>query len=441
MGFRSADAFVVNDDPGQLFLLERLVSKAGLHPRPFLTAEEALQAMDPASPPALVITDLSMPGMDGWQFCRCLHSAEYRAFNSVPIMVIFATFAWDETRRMARDLGAEAFFPYPLDSTVFLEWINAMMTVDSEPELALDWVRKGAAACVRKPFEPKYLLEICSRLRREQTLLLAQGFLDKQSSEVRQREEDHRRLFETMVQGVVYQDAEGTIRSANPAAGNILGYPLSQLLGKTSGDPCWKSIYEDGTPMPYEDHPSMGALRSGENVGPSIMGVYHPIHDSHRWLQITAIPLKDSWQETCSSVYVIYDDITGKKQSESKIRAQFAEMKKSLPVPWKQSGQGPEPEAQAEETTGREPDREKRGALMEELKRLLPLHNLAVIDRAGELNRLVPATPAIREFQREVKNRGNLQKNVFFYSGFRLLHSDFLFFGLFGPSSDTTVLQ
>ena len=37
------------------------------------------------------------------------------------------------------------------------------------------------------------------------------------------REEKYRTLFETMVQGVVYQDAEGRIISANPAAEEILG--------------------------------------------------------------------------------------------------------------------------------------------------------------------------------------------------------------------------
>jgi PAS domain S-box-containing protein len=36
-------------------------------------------------------------------------------------------------------------------------------------------------------------------------------------------EEKYRTLFETMAQGVVYQDADGRIISANPAAERILG--------------------------------------------------------------------------------------------------------------------------------------------------------------------------------------------------------------------------
>ena len=59
-------------------------------------------------------------------------------------------------------------------------------------------------------------------------------------------EERHRRLFETMDQGVAYQSADGVIISANPAAEKILGLTLDEMRGKTSMDPAWKAIREDG---------------------------------------------------------------------------------------------------------------------------------------------------------------------------------------------------
>ncbi|PLX05328.1 MAG: hypothetical protein C0594_07830, partial [Marinilabiliales bacterium] len=47
-------------------------------------------------------------------------------------------------------------------------------------------------------------------------------------------EEKYRRFFETLTQGVVYQDGNGKIISANKAAEDILGMTLEQMLGITS---------------------------------------------------------------------------------------------------------------------------------------------------------------------------------------------------------------
>ena len=55
-------------------------------------------------------------------------------------------------------------------------------------------------------------------------------------------EERYRRLFHTMAEGVVYQNAAGGIISANPAAERILGLSVDQMDGRTSADPCWKAI-------------------------------------------------------------------------------------------------------------------------------------------------------------------------------------------------------
>ena len=49
---------------------------------------------------------------------------------------------------------------------------------------------------------------------------------------LRNSEERYRTLFETVAQGVVYQDAQGRITSANPAAQRILGRTPQKRLGE-----------------------------------------------------------------------------------------------------------------------------------------------------------------------------------------------------------------
>ncbi len=60
------------------------------------------------------------------------------------------------------------------------------------------------------------------------------------SRELEESERKYRNLFETMAQGVVYQDRDGKIISANPAAERILGLTSEQMSGIDSMDPAGK---------------------------------------------------------------------------------------------------------------------------------------------------------------------------------------------------------
>ncbi|GEM_PF-1789372 len=137
---------------------------------------------------------------------------------------------------------------------------------------------------------------------------------------LRKSEEKYRRLFETMAQGVVYQDADGTIVSANPAAEKILGLTLDQMLGKTSMDLRWKMIREDGSEVPGSEHPSIIALRTGKKIGPMTRGVFRPESDKYVWLNITAIPLFEPGEEEPFQVYATFEDITEKRHAEEALK-------------------------------------------------------------------------------------------------------------------------
>lgn len=153
----------------------------------------------------------------------------------------------------------------------------------------------------------------------------------KAEEALRASEEKHRRLFETMAQGVVYHAADGIIISANPAAERILGISFDQMQGKTSLDPRWQMIKEDGTEVPGTDHPSMIALRTGQTVGPVIRGVFHPDKNDHIWLTITAIPLFQPGETKPFQVYATFEDITERKHSEAereKLQAQLTQAQK-----------------------------------------------------------------------------------------------------------------
>lgn len=137
---------------------------------------------------------------------------------------------------------------------------------------------------------------------------------------LRQSEERHRTLFESMLQGVVYQDAAtGGIIAANPSAERILGLSVDQMMGRSSVDPRWKSVHEDGSDWPGDTHPSMTSIRTGEAVTDAIMGVFHPLTNSHHWISIDAVPLFKPGADRPFQVYSTFTDITEQKRAEREI--------------------------------------------------------------------------------------------------------------------------
>jgi two-component system CheB/CheR fusion protein len=128
--------------------------------------------------------------------------------------------------------------------------------------------------------------------------------------EIDDQERKYRALFETMAQGVVYQDREGRIISANPAAERILGLTRDQLCGLTSLDPRWRAVREDGSDLPGEEHPAMVALQTGKPVWGYVMGVHSPSFSDTRWILVSATPQFEDGEERPSEVYTTFEDIT-----------------------------------------------------------------------------------------------------------------------------------
>ncbi|MBN1161342.1 MAG: PAS domain S-box protein, partial [Dehalococcoidales bacterium] len=139
---------------------------------------------------------------------------------------------------------------------------------------------------------------------------------EKATLALEESEARFRALFETMAQGVVYQEADGKIISANPAAEHILGLSIDQILGRTSVDPRWKSIHEDGSDFPGEEHPSMVALRTGKAVENVVMGVFNPVTNEYRWILVNAIPEFKEGETTPCRAYTTFTDITEQKKAE-----------------------------------------------------------------------------------------------------------------------------
>jgi PAS domain S-box-containing protein len=133
-------------------------------------------------------------------------------------------------------------------------------------------------------------------------------------------EKKYRNLFETMAQGVVYQNREGAIISANPSAEVILGLSMEQMTGVKSIDPRWKAVREDGSDFPGSVHPAMVALQTGKTTT-AVMGVFNPHENRYRWINVNAMPDFREGEHEPWQVCTTFEDITRLKETMIELNA------------------------------------------------------------------------------------------------------------------------
>lgn len=142
----------------------------------------------------------------------------------------------------------------------------------------------------------------------------------KQAEEaLRESEERYRSVISAMAEGVILQNAEGTIYALNTSAREILDLSSGQLVGDSSLNSQWPTIHEDGSPFPGETHPAMVTLRTGTPQTNVVMGIQKE-EDTLTWISVNTQPLFRPDASNPHGVVVSFRDITELKQKESELR-------------------------------------------------------------------------------------------------------------------------
>lgn len=115
----SFKVLTIDDDPATTELLTLLLKTRGLDAFMANSGEEGIKLIHEISLD-VVILDLMMPGMNGWQVC-----AEVRSFSNVPILILSAL---DSPGMVASalDAGADDYLVKPVASGVLVAHLNTL---------------------------------------------------------------------------------------------------------------------------------------------------------------------------------------------------------------------------------------------------------------------------------------------------------------------------
>jgi two-component system chemotaxis response regulator CheY len=110
---------IVDDDPSVLEVLELALSDEGYE---VVVARDGREALERAlaNRPDLMLVDLMMPVMDGWQFVR--ECRKHDECGNTPVIILSAARNVDET---VRELGVQAVIPKPFNVDHLLDLVAA----------------------------------------------------------------------------------------------------------------------------------------------------------------------------------------------------------------------------------------------------------------------------------------------------------------------------
>ncbi|PKL10000.1 MAG: hypothetical protein CVV51_00945 [Spirochaetae bacterium HGW-Spirochaetae-7] len=140
----------------------------------------------------------------------------------------------------------------------------------------------------------------------------------RMEEELRKSERNFRDTVWDMQVGVLLQGPRAEILLSNPKALELLGLSEEQLLGRTSFDPSWNVIHEDGSPFPGPTHPVPMAIATLRPILGVIMGVARPLIGDRVWLAVDALPQFDE-NGAVRQVVCTFVDVTERKTAEMKV--------------------------------------------------------------------------------------------------------------------------
>jgi PAS domain S-box-containing protein len=306
----------VDDRDENLYLMETLLRSAGFEVVNAHNGVEALELLD-GTHFDLIISDVLMPQMDGFQLCRELRSRP--AYAQTPFVFYSGNYTDPKDAELARRVGATRYLVKPLEPAHLI----SLLTEICDQHLSFP-----VPAPVAQQDEGEFLKSHNERLfeklgeKVEENSLITERLQRSYEDKVREiterlnaeqslREQAH--ILANSHEAIIVTDGESVVRHWNRGAERLYGWTAAEAIGRRE----WE-LYAH---MPY-----ISPLRKLTDKGAFEAEYRHVTKDSRELIvQGRFTPVEDREGRT-TGVMAFYADITEKKQLEEQfLRAQRLE--------------------------------------------------------------------------------------------------------------------
>jgi adenylate cyclase len=237
-----ATVLVVDDQPQNIRLLDAVLTPHGYDVRTAASGEETLDVLDRTDIDIdLVLLDIVMPGMDGYEVCRRIRQRTETAY----LPVVMVTASGDEQKIKALEAGADDFLTKPIDQSELLARVASLArikryqdTIQRQAAELADWNHELESRVESQVSQ----LERMGRLRRFLSPQLAELIVDSGDETFL---ESHRREivvvfcdlrgFTTFAESSEPEEVIGVLQEYHEALGDLI-FRFEGTLERFTGD-------------------------------------------------------------------------------------------------------------------------------------------------------------------------------------------------------------
>lgn len=254
---------VVDDTEASRYAVSHILRKAGFRVLESANGAQALQLLE--QKPDLVILDINLPDMSGYEVCRQIKTAPATA--SVLVMHLSASFVESEHRAQGLERGADGYLTYPLEPRELIANVQAMLR-----------------------------LRHAEKTMREQRELL-------------------RITLNSIGDAIIATDANEIVTFINPVAQELIGWSEEESVGKPLS--ALLHIVNEETGRPAES-PVAKVIASGRVAGLANHTILISRDGTRRPIDDTAAPIRNE-EGQFVGVILVFRDITERRRLEREL--------------------------------------------------------------------------------------------------------------------------
>lgn len=310
---------IVDDQKDNIYLLESLLRGYGHNVTSAANGAEALEILK-SEMFDLIISDILMPVMDGFQLCRKVRADE--TLRHIPLVFYTASYTGKEDETFAFKVGANRFIQKPCEPDTFIEAIREVMESAGRTDAA-SAQEQGEEAEILKLYSER----LVRKLEQKMAALETEVKKRRESEEaLRQSEATLHSVFLASPVGICIMKNR-VYQRANAFWCDSFGYPEESIIGKDT-----RMLYEND-----EEYNRVGQELYKNLQERGLASVETKLRRSDgvfRDVIVLAAPLQPD--DMTAGIVAIIHDITEKKQAEKALtesEKKYRELYDFLPIP------------------------------------------------------------------------------------------------------------